>query len=239
MINLERPPPTQRTLSFVETEAAAFPLAAAAPEVMMKYIESLDGAGEGIFQNNRIAQLKPNCPPFVTVCPGLQLRLAAHLLTEDTTGRLFSQLVTTIGARHPARRRSGKTYFFHSAKTETERQALFPGHSATEDRPHLFGRTRAKQGMRPAGPRLDGAFNPNPKIGLENPEIGLENPEIGLENPEIGLENPGLGAGMKLLLRPHGASDGSRPVSLRKTLINWSKPRGTRAPTEPPPAEYN
>ena len=177
----------------------------------MKYIESLDGAGEGIFQNNRIAQLKPNCPPFVTVCPGLQLRLAAHLLTEDTTGRLFSQLVTTIGARHPARRRSGKTYFFHSAKTETERQALFPGHSATEDRPHLFGRTRAKQGMRPAGPRLDGAFNPNPKIGLEN---------------------PGLGAGMKLLLRPHGASDGSRPVSLRKTLINWSKPRGTRAPTE-------
>ena len=124
MINLERPPPTQRTLSFVETEAAAFPLAAAAPEVMMKYIESLDGAGEGIFQNNRIAQLKPNCPPFVTVCPGLQLRLAAHLLTEDTTGRLFSQLVTTIGARHPARRRSGKTYFFHLAKTETERQAL-------------------------------------------------------------------------------------------------------------------
>ena len=79
--------------------------------------------------------------------------------------------------------------------------------------------------MRPALQRLDGAFNPNPKIGLENPEIGLE--------------NPGIGAGMKLLLRPHGASDGSRPVSLRKTLINWSKPRGTRAPTEPPPAEYN
>ena len=58
----------QRPLSLVETEAAAVPLVGAAPEVMMKYIESLDGPGEGIFQNNRIAQLKPNCPPFVTVC---------------------------------------------------------------------------------------------------------------------------------------------------------------------------
>ena len=105
----------------------------AAPEVMMKYIESLDGPGEGIFQNNRIAQLKPNCPPFVTVCPGCKSQ-GAHLLTEDTTGRLFSQLVTTIGPSCPescllppaARRRLGKTDFLVSAKTETERQALWP-----------------------------------------------------------------------------------------------------------------
>ena len=38
---------------------------------------------------------------------------------------------------------------------------------------------------------------------------------------------------MKLLLRPHGASDGLGPVSLRKTLINCSQPRGTPAPTVP------
>ena len=108
----------------------------------MKYIESLDGPGEGIFQNNRIAQLKPNCPPFVTVCPGCKSQ-GAHLLTEDTTGRLFSQLVTTIGPSCPescllllaARRRLGKTDFLVSAKTETERQALwplFPGTRPTE-----------------------------------------------------------------------------------------------------------
>ena len=89
MINLEQPPHSQRPLSLVETEAAAFSLVDLAPGVMMKYIESLDGPGEGIFQNNRIAQLKPNCPPFVTVCLVLQAMAGAHLLTEDTTWGRF------------------------------------------------------------------------------------------------------------------------------------------------------
>ena len=137
MINLERPPNPQRPLSFVESEAAPIPLVGAAPEVMMKYIESLDGPGEGIFQNNRIAQLKPNCPPFVTVCPGCNSQ-GAHLLTEDTTGRLFSQLVTTIGPSCPAscllllQEDVREKRIFSSAKTETERQALaaFSRHSA-------------------------------------------------------------------------------------------------------------
>ena len=137
MINLEQPPPSQRPLSLVETEAAAFPLVDLAPGVMMKYIESLDGPGEGIFQNNRIAQLKPNCPPFVTVCPGCNSQ-GAHLLTEDTTGRLFSQLVTTIGPSCPAscllllQEDVQEKRIFSSAKTETERQALaaFSRHSA-------------------------------------------------------------------------------------------------------------
>ena len=184
----------------------------------MKYIESLDGAGEGIFQNNRIAQLKPNCPPFVTVCPGLQLRLAAHLLTEDTTGRLFSQLVTTIGARHPARRRSGKTYFFHLAKTETERQALA-----------AFSRALGHRGS-------TAPFWPDTsKTGdaASRPTIGWSLQSKSKNWTKRLFEAVAPGAGMKLLLRPHGASDGSRPVSLRKTLINWQKPRGTPAPTEP------
>ena len=89
MINLEQPLPSQRPLSLVETEAAALSLVDVAPGVMMKYIESLDGPGEGIFQNNRIAQLKPNCPPFVTVCLVLQAMAGAHLLTEDTTWGRF------------------------------------------------------------------------------------------------------------------------------------------------------
>ena len=89
MINLEPPPNPDRPLSLLETEAGGIPLVGAAPEVMMKYIESLDGPGEGIFQNNRIAQLKPNCPPFVTVCLVLQAMAGAHLLTEDTTWGRF------------------------------------------------------------------------------------------------------------------------------------------------------
>ena len=108
-----------------------------APGVMMKYIESLDGPGEGIFQNNRIAQLKPNCPPFVTVCPGCNSQ-GAHLLTEDTTGRLFSQLVTTIGPRSRAalppscKKTFGKNGFFPRPRLRLRDRLwpLFPSSSA-------------------------------------------------------------------------------------------------------------
>ena len=95
----------------------------------MKYIESLDGPGEGIFQNNRIAQLKPNCPPFVTVCPGCN-SLGAHLLTEDTTGRLFSQLVTTIGPRSlppSCKKTFGKNGFFPRPRLRLRDRLFFPG----------------------------------------------------------------------------------------------------------------
>ena len=126
MINLEPPPNPDRPLSLLETEAVGLPLVGAAPEVMMKYIESLDGPGEGIFQNNRIAQLKPNCPPFVTVCPGCNSP-AAHLLTEDTTGRLFSQLVTTIGPS--CKKTFGKNGFFPRPRLRLRDRLwpLFPG----------------------------------------------------------------------------------------------------------------
>ena len=131
MINLEPPPNLHRPLSLVEPGAGELLLVGPAPEVMMKYIESLDGPGEGIFQNNRIAQLKPNCPPFVTVCPGCNSQ-GAHLLTEDTTGRLFSQLVTTIGPRclSPSCKKTfGKNGFFPRPRLRLRDRLwpLFPG----------------------------------------------------------------------------------------------------------------
>ena len=164
----------------------------------MKYIESLDGPGEGIFQNNRIAQLKPNCPPFVTVCPGCNSQ-GAHLLTEDTTGRLFSQLVTTIGPSCPAscllllQEDVREKRIFSSAKTETERQApaAFSRHSA--HRTFLAGHEQNRGCGQPSNDWM---------------EPSIQKSKNWTKRLLDGSRKDWTKAGMKLLLRPHGASDG-------------------------------
>ena len=171
-------------------------------------------------------------PPICNSLSGLQL---ASSDTEDTTGGLFSQLVTTIGPRclpPPCKKTFGKNGFFRPGQKteeldgETGSGRFFPRArpTAPAHRTFLAGHQQNRGCGQPSNDwmepsiqiqKLDEDFDRNPKIGRR-----------------LQSKSKNWTKEWSCCCAPTGPLM-AWPVSLRKTLINCSKPRGTPAPTEP------